>query len=355
MIYCDFCPEDILTTQERVLTTSIPQISLIDIRTFKSYEEIRDDVDGFIKNHPLSKLAYAKIIGDYNFEDEVNCCFQKENGKLCGEEHKRGWVARLQDGTATIIGNHCAENNFGADSRLISDRSRYINEKSRRERLASLMQLIEEKDTRIARLTALRHEVKALESRIRVVADPLGALIQRRLKDMIRTGRGDVAVTAVKNRAYVDNDGRRKTERSTFVQILGTLAGVDLVAVGTFEAFYESINEIVCAYHRAQELTQDADLVKRSREVESIAGKLQAFDRVAQEATRLLDLEAPFFANNFLLLCFLTDNRDERIKAAKVALRRSRKSEHISRVEEWLSEQQNAIVTQLKVDAIEIQ
>ena len=71
----------------------------IDIRTFTNFDEIRD-VEGFLENHPISLTNYAKIVGDYHFEEDIRCCFQKENGNLCGKEHKRGWVARLKDGTA---------------------------------------------------------------------------------------------------------------------------------------------------------------------------------------------------------------------------------------------------------------
>jgi hypothetical protein len=226
----------------------------IDIRTFESYEQIRSEVAGFIENHPISKLTYARIVGDYNFSDEVRCCFQKENGKLCETEHKRGWVARLEDGTATIIGNHCAEDKFGADSRLISDRARYINEKKRQERLALLQQMLNLKEERFGRLAELRKLVMALENRVKVIIDPLGLFVQRRLKDMIRTGRTEVAITAVKNRPYVDENGRSKIERRTYVQVLGNLAGVELAARGTFAAFYDSIR-LCCANSAKAELT----------------------------------------------------------------------------------------------------
>lgn len=339
---------------ECALTSSSSLNMSIDIRTFESYEQIRQEVDGFLDNHPISKLTYAQIVGDYNLSDEVRCCFQKENGKLCETEHKRGWVARLKDGTATIIGNHCAEDKFGADSRLISDRSRYINEKKRRERLDTLRQLLEQKDERLGRLAELRKLVMALESRVKVITDPLGVLVQRRLKDMIRTRRTDVAVTAVKNRPYVDAQGRHKTERSTFVQSLGRLAGVDLAARGTYADFHDSINDIVCTYQRAAELAAAEDLLKCSKEVEKVSSKLQAFDRVVQEAERLLSLEEPFFSNNFVLLCFLTDNKEERQKAAKVALRRLKKGDHSGPIEIWLAAQDKAIAAQLDVDSIEI-
>ncbi len=324
----------------------------IDIRTFHSYEQICIEVDGFLRDHPISMQSYARIVGDYTLQDEARCCFQKESGKLCDTEHKRGWVARLKDGTATIIGNHCAEDKFGADSRLISDRSRYINEKKRLDRLITIQQLLAQQDERMARMAEMRKQILALEDRVKVITGSLGALVLRRLTDMIRTRRTEVAVTAVTNRPYVDAAGRNKTERSTFVQVLGEFAGVDLAARGTFIEFHDSINDIVRSYHRAAELVGLQDLPKRSKEVEVVAGKLQAFDRVEQEAERLLGLEEAFFGNNFVLLCFLTDNKDERQKAARVALRRQ--GNLSGRHDAWLAEQERAIATQLNVDSIEI-
>lgn len=337
------------------MTTPILDVSLIDIRTFRSYQEIQDEVKGFVVGQPITTLTYARIVGDYNFaEEEVKCCVEEEHGNLCGEKHKRGWVARLNDGSATILGNHCAELKFGMDSKLISDTSQYSNEKKRRERVASVAQLITEKETRLARLSELLKRIKMLEGRVKVVTDPLGPLVQRRLKDMIRTGRGDVAVTAIKKREFTDETGRRQVEKSKFVHVLGTLAALELASPGTFDEFYKSINDIVRAYHRAQELVVDESLVKRSREVEHIAGRLQNYDRVIQRAESLTVLERAFFANNFILLCFLTDSRDEQIKAAKVVLRRSSKGENMDQVEDWIAGQKKAVISHLKVDAIEI-
>ncbi len=326
----------------------------IDVRSFHSYQQICDEVVGFIENHPMSIGSYSQIVVDYAFRDEARCCFQKENGKLCETEHKRGWVARLHDGSATIIGNHCAEKKFGADSRLIADRSRYINEKKRLDRLASLTELVAQKDLRISRLTELRNLVLSLEERVKVITNPLGPLLQRRLTDMIRTRRSDVSVIAVKNRPYVDGAGRNKIERSTYVQSLGELAGVDLAARGTYADFHDSINVIVRTYHRAGQLAAAQDLSKRSKEVESVATSLQTFDRVVLEGERLLGLEDGFFGNNFALLCFMVENKDERQKAARVALRREGKTRQSIAVDVWLADYERALAKQLGVDFIQI-
>ncbi|MFM0095646.1 hypothetical protein PQQ87_08535 [Paraburkholderia nemoris] len=322
----------------------------IEIRTFSNPQEIRDDLPNFIENNPISKTTYRRIIGDYNFGEEVCCCFEKENGNLCGEPHKRGWVAELQDGSATIIGNHCAQEKFGADSRLIADRSRYVNEKRRLERLSALNLQIEEKTQRLEQLNQLRTNLKSLEKRIEAFTDQLGPSTLRRLRDMVRTGQSVVTVTTVKFREYVDDDGRTKRERSTFPQSVGALGGLDLIQSASFFTIYDAIKDVGRAYEEAEKL----DLKPKSKEVDSLANRLNEYDRLLKDGNRLLGLERIFFENTFLPLCFLETDKAERFKAAKIAMRRSGVAGSKDEAKAWLAEQEKAIKQQLGIDAIEI-
>lgn len=324
--------------------------SSIEIRTFSSPQEIRDNLPNFIENNPISKTSYKRLIGDYNFGEEVCCCFAKDNGNLCGEPHKRGWVAELQDGSATIIGNHCAQERFGADSRLIADRSRYVNEKRRLERLSALILQVGEKTQRLEQLNQLRTNLKSLEKHIEGFTDQLGPSTLRRLRDMVRTGQSVVTVTAVKFRVYVDEDGQTKRERSTFQQSLGTLGGLDLIRSASFFTIYDAIKDVGRAYEEAEKL----DLNPKSKEVDSLATRLNEYDRILKDGNRLLDLERIFFENNFLPLCFLETDKTERFKAAKIAMRRSGVAGGKVEAKPWLAEQEKAIKQQLGIDAIEI-
>jgi hypothetical protein len=325
----------------------------IDIRTFGSIEEIRA-LDNFVENDPLSKANYRRLRGDYHLPEEFGCCVQKDNGKLCGEPHKHGWVAELQDGTATIIGGDCAREKFGADSSLVADSHRYLNEKRRRERLATMIQLQPLKTERIARLGQLRISLMEVNKRIKNVTDALGPLVQRQLRDMVKTRRSEVMIDATRRRQYVDDDGKNREEKSTFTHVVGSLSGVDLTVSGAYSAIYDAINDIVRAYRRAEELEQDPDVVRKSKEVESVAGRLQQFDRVMQDGERLVDLERVFLANDFRLLCFLSRDDAERIMAAEVAMRLTDKGRRKDDPRGWLSAYENAIKHELQVDSISV-
>ena len=53
--------------------------------------------------------------------EKVFCCVEKAKGQLYKHEHGKGWVAKKTDGTLTIMGNDCANDKFGADSKIFQD------------------------------------------------------------------------------------------------------------------------------------------------------------------------------------------------------------------------------------------
>lgn len=130
-------------------------INLIEIRTFSTMDEITS-LDEFKENNPVSKENYESILGDYHFDEKVKCCVQNENEGLCNTEHNWGFVAKLVDGTLSIIGNDCAKNKFGADAKFNLDRSRYINEKRRRDRYDQLTPCLLKNNLCLNRLNALK-------------------------------------------------------------------------------------------------------------------------------------------------------------------------------------------------------
>ncbi|MDB5761585.1 MAG: hypothetical protein JWQ21_580 [Herminiimonas sp.] len=324
----------------------------IEIRTFASIEEIRK-LENFVEGGPLSKGDYKRLLGDYHLPEEVHCCYQKENKKLCGEAHKHGWVVLRRDEKATIIGGDCARDKFGADSKLVADSHRYINEKRRRERLATMRELIPLKGARIGQLAALRTSLLDLDRRVKSVTNELGPVLQRRLRDMVRTRQSAVVINAVKRRDYIDTDGKQKQEVSTFAHTLGALGGLDLVAPGSFQAVYDAVNNVVRAHQRAEEIAAEIDISRKNKEIDSVTTALQQYERILQDGQKLIELDRVFQDNNFALLCFLTDDKGERNKAAKLAMRRARVDRNTD-PGAWLSVQEEDIRRRLQVDAIKV-
>lgn len=331
-----------------------PELSALEIRTFSNIEEIRA-LEHFEENAPLLPANYKRLYGDYHLPEKVRCCVQKENGKLCEEPHYNGWLAERTDGKLTLVGIDCGVNKFGADRRLRDHINHYLNEKKRLERIASLSEAISSKMERIEALTKLKHDVKALESRVRQATNKMGIQTMRRLKDMIKARSYDVVITATIRREERGPDGRMKSESSSFQHRLGTLVGLELASTGTFNAVYDTINDIVRAYDQAEVLMKEPDLRRKSKQVNTVVNSLQEYERIFQEGLRLLDLEQNFFGNDFFLFCFLSADRDERIEAARIAMVRSGKNTEKMAPADWLLRREALIKEQLQAHVIAIQ
>jgi hypothetical protein len=89
----------------------------VEIHTFNTIVEI-EALPGFKRANPVSTKNYKRLLGDYFLSDEVKCCLQKGNDKLCDEGHKSGFVALVTDNSITLINNDCAKTKFDGESRL---------------------------------------------------------------------------------------------------------------------------------------------------------------------------------------------------------------------------------------------
>lgn len=305
----------------------------------------------FRENNPVNKDSYERIIGDYWFPDEVKCCREEPNGQLCGEGHKWGFVAKLKDGSITIVGNYCARDKFGADAKIKADRSKYLNEKRRRERFAKLGDLLAEKDARIARLEVLGDKLKEIQERIRGFLESQGERIRRRLHDMARSSNPTVFVHAVTYRDYIDEDGEKRKERRTAPVRLGTLSGLSIIGEHLFQSLYSSMRAIKRSFDAAEAITEDV----KNAELDLLINTISDIDRIEIEIGRVEKEERLFFGNDFSLLCFLVDDKPERYKAARVFLERSGEVVGKDKAKSWLSEKEQEIRKTLNADKIEIQ
>jgi len=325
----------------------------VEIRTFGSFEEV-EALEQFELNAPLSPANYKRLYGDYHVLEKVRCCVQKENGKLCEEPHNHGWLAERVDGKLTLVGGDCAVKKFGADRRLATDLSHYLNEKNRKARIASLAEAIAVKDSRLDALSKIHADVKVLESRVRSITGQLGTLTMRRIQDMIRTRTFEVAVVATRRRTEIDSKGNKKHEDRSFPYRLGSLSALELATAGAFNTLYEGVNDIVRAYEVAGALVKEPNLRRKSKQVEATAGRLQRYDPLIAEGQRLLALERIFFENDFILFCFLTPDKNERTKAARLAMIRSGKGGEKIDPAVWLARHETYLKNQLQVQDVSI-
>lgn len=332
-----------------------PQTELVEIQTFSSMEEVRC-TPGFLEEHPLSVKEYDCLIGEYHFREQARCCMVETAGGICRQGHNHGWVVRDKNGKVTIIGNDCARNKFGAESTFVRDSNLFLNEKRRRERLSVLIEVMAIRQERLARLAAMLESINSIDKRVKELTKCLGPLALRGIHDMVKAGRSEVFISALKYRWDTDAKGRKKKEVTKIRTALGNLSHLELTTNGVFNDVREGINGIVRAFSEAAILEIDPDVSKKGREIERVVTRLQEYDRIVQLGQGLVDKEARFWQNDFRLLCYLNRTSEERTKAASAALCFGKsKSRHREDPGTWLSTYDEYIRKDLNVDAIEFE
>lgn len=319
-----------------------------DVTCFETFAEIRTLKD-YREANPLNVDSYASIVGYYNLPERVYCCVEKANGQLCHHEHGKGWVVRKVDGSLTIMGKDCANDKFGADSKIFRDINHVRNALRRQERLSKISTHLAVRDERVRDLHLQRQALDAMRVRTKMFLDELGPKVTLRLLGMARSRNGDVVVTGVKYRDDL-NDPKAKQERSTLRHRLGTLAGLSCLSQDAYAPLYTGIASILDAYDAAANLGE-----KPSKGiVDALATRLDQYEPLVRGVQALAQEETRLLANQMLLLCFLVDDRTERPRCARKAMQQANIPGGRDHAKTWLSEQDALLAAQLGMQRIEI-
>jgi hypothetical protein len=295
------------------------------VRTFSCYSEVRE-IPGFKDENHLTKENYKELVGDYHFQEQARCCFERENGSLCRHLHNIGYVVRLKDESATIIGNVCADTNFNAEHEISRDRARYQNEKRRLENLARIQELVAGKDSILTSFREKREQLKALEVRIEEFLAAVGSRCAARLHGMTRDGRREVVITGIRIREYEEN-GEKVQERIRIPLTVGSISGLAVMRPNACQSIVARMKAVADAYRTAAQLAEPI----RNSVLDELRLALSDAERVLVDTDDLLAAEKIFFAGDLSPLPFLVSdigdrNRVARFVFGRVGKRRAKES-----------------------------
>jgi hypothetical protein len=318
-----------------------------DLVCFDNFEQIRE-LKGYRPENPLTVENYSRILGWYQFPQKCECCVRRESGSLCRTLHNNGWVARLQDGSVTILGRNCANDKFGADSSVFKDISLAINTIKARQRAERLRDLLSRRDEFEGRLIESSAKLLAARRKIDAFLGEIGPKFAARIVAMARAGNASVMVDAVRERHYQEN-GQAKKELSTFKHRLGNLDGISVLNNDQYIQLSIAISNIRQAFTAATDMqsltrTTQAALTTRLEECEPVLQRVAAIEEQLEK----------FFLNSHLLFCFITDERGERSKLARLAMHQVGVEGGRDVAKDWLLAQEQALIQQLGVQAIRI-
>lgn len=317
-------------------------------RTFSASGEYRS-LDGFKEGNPVTAERYFGIVGDYEHSDcEEKCCFQKENGNLCGREHKFGYVVQLRDQSFSIIGNHCAQTRFGAESTLRIDISKFKEKREREETLDSIAELLVRKGDimesvcrALTSSAAARREIKSFEQRI-------GSDLAGVLHDMGRTQVTAVTVTGVQIREYTNEHREKKEERLHVPVTAGWLRGL---AAFTMLRLYSSEGRR-SAIERAFAEAKQADSRTSVTELKGVLARLREWSDVIKEAGKIRDLTDSFFNSEIYCIAYLTTDSRYRYEPVRIYLERKGEAHSKEKAKLWLRDASEALKRANKVQRL---
>jgi hypothetical protein len=314
---------------------------------FQTIEEV-EGLRGFRRNNPLTIESYSRIRGWYHFPQKHRCCVERPSGELCRTEHNKGWVTEKKDGSLTIIGQDCANDKFGADPTVFKDlvlARNAIQAKLQAERLGVLLQRRDEFEAHLAKAAT---DVKAIRKRVDNFLAECGEKLRRKLTNMARTGNAVVAVDGIRLRPF-EEQGRSKTERSVIKHQLGSVDGLAVIPKEPFIRLSVSIEHVRAALRGANEL----ETLSR-RTVAALSVRLEQCDPLLRQVAEISILADKFFATQRLLFCFLTDDRGDRSKFARLAMREGGIDGGRDSAKEWIKEFEQTLSKELGVERIEL-
>lgn len=304
-------------------------------RQFSTIAEI-ESYPGFLPDNPVSLERYASIVGPYSLNyptEQMACCVQNPGGGLCRQGHGKGWMVKLKDESASIIGVDCAEEKFGVDSSVFHDIKRAINEIDRLDTEARLQELLATRDMRFAEIDRVIDRLEQVEIRISAIRDELGRVGWQALEFLQRAGSGQVAARGI-TPTKRDPDGDIIQYEINITVPIGTVTGIAACAPGAVSGQVSNLRALRMQYAGAERALAD----NQNRAFKEINATLADHPRRIADATALIQAAAALDSNNFAPLCYVICDKAERIRVAKVALARMGKPGGKDPARDWLSE-----------------
>lgn len=322
----------------------------VEIRTFLSLQEIQE-VQGFAKDAVFTKEDYASLIGDYRLPERLRCCLRTEKRERCPAKHNFGFVLRLKDGTATLVGNQCGNDQFGAESDLAKDRKSYLKEKERQEALKRLRELLSARAATEAAVAQQYEQLRDLCSRSTDWLLAAGLSATQRIKSLARDDRAAVSVQGVRSRKYVE-DGRTKEERTTIEIAVGSLSGLTIFNRELVWAIHGDLRRVSEAFRGAEALSESAT----TNVLKHAVARLTDVDGVLARGRAVLDAETAFQNSDWSCLPFLVKDGEERRQLASLALQQkgASPSKAKAKARAYLAELEASLRARYGVERIEI-
>lgn len=291
----------------------------LEVREYKEIEELKA-IEGFQSDAPFNQDEYQKIIGEYHLLNKVKCCLLKKNHP-CATEHNYGFVIRLKNGIATLIGNSCANDNFEAATTLRKDISSFRAAKTRKQKLEQINDVLKGENEIIALLKSAEKTLKDAQKTTSIISQEIGSETAKKIREMSSTQNSSVKVALAKTKTSINEKTKeRETYSTKFSVTIGFIAGCEIFNTTSWDTLQRSINKLRDSLSKAK-LTLANPENFSNQKINSVSLELNERVNLELLSKKMLEANLAFKNNNPLLPGYITDNKIEKLNAAKYSLK----------------------------------
>lgn len=285
--------------------------------TLLSAAEVRA-TPGFMENLPVSIAVFVDFVNDYSVGDEdLRCCVLKENGNLCGEEHRNGYLVVLSCGGVSLVGINCAKQKFSADERFNSARARFDNQQKRDQKLGQLAEMLERKTDFIAQVNKIRGELAVPLSFVQSLHDAIGPIASRGINRLSSSTSPAIEAVGITNRPGVDEEtGKPIIERTPTPFVVARLQVGPFLASGAIAAVRYALLEVERAFLLAEALGENP----RGSKIDELIATISRLPAHQAAANAAADQVHRFSTQDLRALCFLVEQADDRARIIRFIL-----------------------------------
>ncbi|EOG9063581.1 hypothetical protein ACLK5F_004403 [Vibrio fluvialis] len=273
------------------------------VKSFSHYFEV-ENREAYNPDAFVTITNFSKLIGAYDFDDQVICQVEKNGGK-CGHPHNKGWLGVTTAGDEVLIGGFCAKKYFKADNNFIAERNR-INRELELIRYNGII------DKFLAQRADIEKEVDELHKSVKTIrllqTNMLNSLpneVSRFLEIAEKTKNYSVSIDI----KYVETDKEtNKTYTSWVTQNIGNIKNAGFIDRKKIASYYEKLSGIKTAFTQIDS-TSDKNLQKLKKWAETFSS-LELLRKDITES--ITEYQSFITTDNLNLLLLTTTNRTSR-------------------------------------------
>lgn len=336
-----------MQTSKFVLTSSTT------VLTFNKAEEVFN-LPQFETGKPINTSNYANIYAEYHTHGlDMNCCCQKQSKKgnrLCGSEHRHGFVIRLQCGALSLLGNTCIKE-FDIDAKIHKDHAMFKRQLEAQKTKERLHEFMNKKESLSTNLKSIEVRVKKFLYAQKEIERVLGREVSNKIKNMAKSKNTGISILGVRIKNYIDDEGKKQTDISKQNIRIASIKGLEV-----FDPFIiQHLQTQVGDYKRA--LIQGELMAEKSnfKGVERLVNTLSNSPEKMNEQLSKIELALlKFKAENKTFLCYFTNDSTIRKQITQSHLKVNQLPNAVKDATQYILQEREILLKVHKLTRIEV-